>query len=91
MRCFRNHACNDPHRIPEMRSDVSLDREAVSSGAYMEGRPVRCLVSFEALLESRRIDPVDALCEFVDRKSEIHKIAREEIELGGVRNSELMI
>ena len=78
-------------KIPNMSAEIIFEREAIVFGAYVDGKPVRCLASFEAILKPANNDGFDALVEFTERKAEFHKVARAKIERGGVKNGELWI
>jgi hypothetical protein len=77
--------------FPYMPAEILLDRDSVFFGAYVDGKPVKCVISFEVLLGARSDDPLQALNEFHERKPEIYQLAKQRIEQGEVRNSELVI
>ena len=70
---------------------VLFKRETVFFGAYVDGKPVRCVVTFEALLGPGIPDDLYALAEFKEREAEIHQIAAAMIERGEVRYGEVLI
>ena len=75
--------------FPNMPAEIVFERDAIFFGAYVDGKPVKCLASFEAILGPANNDGFDV--EFTARKAEFHKVARAMIERDGVKNGELMI
>jgi hypothetical protein len=69
-------------------------RDALSFSAIADGRPVRCVISVEALVSrfrARGFDEAAAREAFEANKKAIEDLARAEIERGGIREEVMVL
>lgn len=69
----------------------NFDRDAVNFRATVDGTPVMCLVSCEALTDRFRADFREPMPAFVENRTTIEDVARRLIGAGRVQNGELLI
>lgn len=80
--------------FPEMEPTWVFDRDCVRFYAVVDGSPLRCLVTVEALMSHfglRAPDPEAALQVFLDHQTQIQEAAFQKIETGETGSSDELV